>query len=130
MHADDALIDRIDLMPLAGALLALVSILILAFPFQTHESRVDVGGADYWGPSTPAVTVTVTFDGHVLWDGRPVSDAEFDQRLTQAAHLQASPEIDIRGDRLVRYDAVARVLTAIKRHGLTHVGFVGVEQFF
>ena len=76
------------------------------------------------------VDLEVDFDGTVFWNGIAVPNtALLDQYLRAAAAQTPQPEIHLLPNRLVKYDYVAKVLSAAQRLGVNRIGFVGNEQY-
>ena len=118
--------------PLIDVLLVLLVMLIITIPIQTHAVKLDMPRPNQTPPPIPPETVLleVDFDGTPIWNGNPVPDrATLDSYLKQAADKDPQPEIHLRPDRLAKYDAVARVLADAQRLGVTHIGFIGTEQY-
>lgn len=118
--------------PLIDVLLVLLVMLIITIPIQTHAVKLDMPRPNQAPPPIPPETVLleVDFDGTAIWNGNPVPDrATLDSYLRQAAQKDPQPEIHLRPDRLAKYDAVARVLSDAQRLGVTHIGFIGTEQY-
>jgi biopolymer transport protein ExbD len=75
------------------------------------------------------VDLVVDFDGTISWNGTTVSIADLDGYLKDAANKNPQPEIHVNPNRLAKYDWVAEVLAHAQRIGVTHIGFVGVDQY-
>lgn len=92
-----------------------------------------------WGPvgNPPAlltppevVRIDADFDGSLTWNGAQIPDrVSLETRLRQIAALPEQPEVHLRPNKLVTYDAVAMVLASAQRLGVTKIGLVGNEQF-
>src|ERR1700690_3054383 len=95
--------------PLIDVMLVLLTMLIITLPIQTHAVKLDLHTSD--GPPSPppiVVSLTVEFDGTMLWNGTPVDRPTLASDLTGAAHRNPQPDIYIEADKLARYDAVAK----------------------
>lgn len=122
----------INTTPLIDVLLVLLVMLIITIPIQTHAVKLDMPRPNQQPPPIPPETITleIDFDGTAIWNGNPVPSREtLNSYLRQAAQKDPQPEIHLRPDRLAKYDAVARVLSDAQRLGVTHIGFVGTEQY-
>jgi biopolymer transport protein ExbD len=127
----DVIID-INTTPLIDVLLVLLVMLIITIPIQTHAVKLDMPRPDRPPPliEPEIVTLEIDFDGTPIWNGNPVPDrATLNGYLRRAAIADPQPEIHLRPDRLVKYGTVARVLADAQRLGVTHIGFVGTEQY-
>jgi biopolymer transport protein ExbD len=61
----------------------------------------------------------------VYWNDEPVADpADLRERLARAAAGTPLPELHLRADAQVRYQAIAEVMAAAQQAGLTRIGFV------
>jgi biopolymer transport protein ExbD len=117
--------------PLIDVMLVLLTLLIITIPIQTHAVKLDMPRPNNAPPPVPPETVDlgVDFDGTITWNGTPVSIAELDGYLKNAAEKDPQPEIHVAPNRLAKYDWVAEVLAHAQRIGVTHIGFVGVDQY-
>jgi biopolymer transport protein ExbD len=76
------------------------------------------------------VTIEVDFDATIIWNGEVLKDRqELESRLRAAAVMQVQPELHLRPNKLVKYEAVAMVMASSQRLGLTKIGLIGNEQF-
>ena len=124
---------EINTTPLIDVMLVLLIMLIITLPIQTHAVKLDMPRPNQTQPQEPppVVDLIVDFDGTVYWNGTVVPDsATLAGYLSQAAVADVQPELHIRPNRLASYDAVAKVLSAAQRLGVTKIGLVGNEQLF
>ncbi len=126
----DVFVD-INTTPLIDVMLVLLIMLIITIPIQMHSVNMNlpVGTPP---PSAPpqVVQVNVGFDGAITWNGAPVRGAaDLESRLADAAKQPEQPEIHLLPNRLAPYRAVAQVLAAAEREGVTKIGLVGNEQY-
>ena len=117
--------------PLIDVMLVLLTLLIITIPIQTHAVKLDMPRPNNAPPPVPPETVdlVVDFDGTITWNGTVVSIADLDGYLKNAAEKDPQPEIHVNPNRLAKYDWVAEVLAHAQRIGVTHIGFVGVDQY-
>ncbi len=117
--------------PLIDVMLVLLTLLIITIPIQTHAVKLDMPRPNNAPPPVPPETVDlmVDFDGTITWNGTVVSIADLDGYLKNAAEKDPQPEIHVQPNRLAKYDWVAEVLAHAQRIGVTHIGFVGVDQY-
>jgi biopolymer transport protein ExbD len=118
--------------PLIDVMLVLLVMLIITIPIQLHSVDLNMPS----GKSPPATTepeivrIDVDFDGTLQWNGEAVADKEaLETRMRDKARQEVQPEIQLRPNRLVRYDKVAAVLASAQRLGLKKLGVVGNEQY-
>jgi len=117
--------------PLIDVMLVLLTLLIITIPIQTHAVKLDMPQPNVNPPPVPPETVdlVVDFDGTITWNGTTVSIADLDGYFKNAAEKVPQPEIHVNPNRLAKYDQVAEVLAHAQRIGVTHIGFVGVDQY-
>ncbi len=129
--SDDAeLMLDINTTPLIDVMLVLLIMLIITIPVKLDAVNLDMPVAASAPPKPPAiVTIDIDFDGTVLWNGVALGDrSALEARLSQVAAAADQPEVHIRPNKLVEYKAVAMVLAAAQRLGVTKLGMVGDEQ--
>ncbi|PXW18324.1 ExbD/TolR family protein [Paraburkholderia caballeronis] len=123
---DDDVMSDINMTPLIDVMLVLLIVFMVTLPVLTHAVKLDLPGASSQPNDTRPAHVTVNIDasGALRWDDQPVARDDVDARLSEAAARQPQPEIQLYADRAVRYDAVADLLSAAQRAGLTKIDFV------
>src|ERR1700712_4743305 len=129
--AEDIISD-INTTPLIDVMLVLLIMLIITIPIQLHAVNLNLPTGNPPPPLRPpeVVRINIEADGRVLWNDESVADeAALEARLQATAALPEQPEVHLRPDGAVEYDAVARVLAAAQREGVTKLGVVGSEQF-
>lgn len=129
---DDVMMD-INTTPLIDVMLVLLVMLIITIPLQTQAVKLDMPQNLNAPPPVvepQVVDLEVDFDGTVFWNGIAVPNTgQLDAYLKAAAAQDPQPEIHLKPNRLVKYDYVAKVLSAAQRLGVDHIGFVGNEQY-
>lgn len=119
-------ISALNTTPLIDVLLVLLIMLIVTIPAATHKLPVDLPA----GPSSRSLDVPHRLDisasGALAWDGRTIADAELPALL--ASTVAANGVLHFKADEAARYERFARVLTTVKRAGVTRLGFVGNER--
>ena len=130
---DDEVMMEINTTPLIDVMLVLLVMLIITIPLQTQAVKLDMPqnlNAPAPIEQPEVVDLEVDFDGTVFWNGIAVPNtALLDQYLRAAAAQTPQPEIHLLPNRLVKYDYVAKVLSAAQRLGVDRIGFVGNEQY-
>jgi len=122
----------INTTPLIDVMLVLLIMLIITIPIQTHAVKLNMPVGTPPPPLAPpeVVTIEVDFDGTFIWNGLVLPDrADLELRLQAAAATSVQPEIHLRPNKLVKYEAVAAVMASAQRLGLTKIGLIGNEQF-
>jgi|SRR5579872_470224 len=124
----------INTTPLIDVMLVLLIMLILTLPIMTHAVKLDMPNPN--NPPPPpdqrpeVIDIEVDFDGAVVWNGNVVPDAKtLEGYLRTEAQKDPQPEIHLKPDRRVKYDAVAKVLAAAQRNHMKKIGFVNTGEF-
>ena len=123
---------EINTTPLIDVMLVLLIMLIITIPIQTHAVKLNmpVGNPPAQVKPPEVVQLDVDFDGTITWDGVLIPGRDtLERRLKQIADLPDQPEVHLKPNKLVTYDAVAAVLASAQRLGVTKIGLVGNEQF-
>ena len=131
-EGEDEVMVEMNTTPLIDVMLVLIIMLIITIPVQLHAVNLNLPQGKAPPPQQPPVVVTVKInaDGSVLWNDVVVSDqATLEAKLTQAAAEANPPELQLRPDGAAPYGAVARVLAAAQRLGVTKIGMAGNERF-
>jgi biopolymer transport protein ExbD len=124
---DDAgLMAEINMTPFVDVMLVLLIIFIVTLPVIQHSVKIELPKATSSASNSKPETIQVSIDakGQIFWNTTPVSLDEYVSKAKQAASQEPIPEVNLRADKRVVYDAVAQVLSASKRNGLTKLGFV------
>jgi len=98
---------------------------------MTNNTRIDLPHGDTNNNvKHEVVSLSIDFDGTMLWNGNVVSSYEqLEQYLRSAAAQASPPELHVRPDKRAKYDQVAQVLAMAQRNGIQRIGFAGQEQF-
>ena len=116
----------INVVPLVDVMLVLLVIFIITTPLFTHSVKIDLPKAS----SSPNITrpehieLGIREDGALYWNGANVSMEALAPRFAAEASKQPQPELHIRADRHVYYEAVAQVMATAAKSGLVRIGFV------
>jgi biopolymer transport protein ExbD len=126
---DDAQpIAEINTTPLVDVMLVLLIMFIITIPVTSHKVPVDLPqGGDAAPP--PVHRLDLDAAGRLFWNGEAISGRELGARL--AAHVAdpARPELHMNTDAETRYERFDEVLGAVRRAGVTSLGFLGQERF-
>src|SRR5258706_16439694 len=112
--------------------LVLSILLIIPFPIPPHAVKLKMPVGTPPPPTVPpeVITLEVDFDATFIWNGQVLQDRkELEARLQAAAAQPVQPELHLRPNKLVKYEAVAMVMASSQRLGLTKIGLIGNEQF-
>ncbi len=117
--------------PLIDVMLVLLIVLIITIPAQLHAVNLDMPLPTNAAKKVDPVGVKIDVDANsvINWNGKAVSRAELEAKLTEASAQQPQPELHIRSHAKAKYEAAAAVMASAQRIGLTKLGIVGSEQF-
>ena len=116
----------INVVPLVDVMLVLLVIFIITTPLLTHSVKIDLPKAT----SSPNITrpehieLGIREDGNLYWSGTKITLDQLAPRFAAEASKQPQPELHIRADRHVYYEAVAQVMATAAKSGLVRIGFV------
>ncbi len=117
--------------PLIDVMLVLLIMLIITIPAQLHAVNLDMPLPTNAAKKVDPVVVKIDVDANsvINWNGKAVSRAELEAKLTEASAQQPQLELHIRSHAKAKYEAAAAVMASAQRIGLTKLGIVGSEQF-
>ena len=119
--------SEINTTPLVDIMLVLLIIFLITIPIITKTVPVRLPKAVNIATKTKPENITISVDvnGGIWWNGRAVPDRDtLIKYVVNEAVKVPQPEVHIRGDSGVRYEAIGRTLYSIQRGGLTKVGFI------
>ena len=119
--------SEINTTPLVDIMLVLLIIFLITIPIITKTVPVKLPKAVNIATKTKPENITISVDvnGGIWWNGRSVPDRDtLIKYVVNEAVKVPQPEVHIRGDSGVRYEAIGRTLYSIQRGGLTKVGFI------
>jgi biopolymer transport protein ExbD len=109
-------------------LLVLLCFFIVTWSFARKEMELDVKVPAAQSGKEPVSTVNQTVlnvkqDGTVVWNRKPVPQAELLPRLQSLARLYPDYAIILRGDERAAYKAIVNVLDVCRAAGIWNVAF-------
>ena len=113
--------------PLIDVLLVLIVMFILCLPLATHEVPIDLPGGTAPPSDAPVHRLSLDAGGAARWDGVAIDAASLTARLHDAAASDA--QLVFAPDARTRFVVVDRTLAAVKRAGVTRLGFEGNERY-
>ena len=124
--ADSAPMAEINMIPLIDVMLVLLVIFIITAPLLTHAVKIELPKAASQANLTRPDPIALSLDGagQLYWNGERIERAQLTQRMAAAAAVEPQPELHLRADRTTQYQALAEVMAAAGRAGLTRIGFV------
>jgi biopolymer transport protein ExbD len=124
---DFGIMSEINTTPLVDVMLVLLIIFLITIPIITKTVPVVLPKAANIPTKTKPenITLSVDINGDVWWNGALVSDRDvLVQKVATEAVKVPQPEVHIRGDRGVRYEAIGRTLYDVQRGGIVKIGFI------
>jgi biopolymer transport protein ExbD len=125
-QGDDGIMAEINMTPMVDIMLVLLIIFIITLPVIQQAVKVELPKANSTRNEVKPESIQLTIDaqGKIFWNSSAIDLKTFDGYAEKAAQKDPQPEINLRADKAVRYEAVAQVLAASRRAGLTKLGFV------
>src|SRR5271170_5689418 len=131
-HADDPdLNTTINTTPLVDVMLVLLIIFLITIPVIVKVVPVQLPNARNIATVTKPenIVIAVDKDENIFWNNAPTQAGElrarFDEALRRAqAAGKPLPEVHIRGDKDVRFEAIGRVILAAQEAGVPKLGFL------
>jgi len=124
---ENAVMSEINTTPLVDIMLVLLIIFLITIPIITKTVKLQLPKATNIPTVTKPENITISVDagGNTYWNGALVADRDalISKVLVEAVKVP-QPEVHIRGDAGVRYEAIGRTLYAIQRGGIVKIGFL------
>ena len=126
-EGEEQMNSSINTTPLVDVMLVLLIIFLITIPAITQSIQLTLP------KERNVVTVTkpenillgVSKDGDVYWNTKLMPDSEaLVEALKKESVKEPQPEVHIRGDENVRYEAVGKLIVACQRAGIAKVAFV------
>ncbi|HTW36495.1 MAG TPA: biopolymer transporter ExbD [Rhizomicrobium sp.] len=135
VHSADAdendLNTTINTTPLVDVMLVMLIIFLITVPVIVKVVPVTLPNARNIATQTKPdnIVIAVDKDENVYWNNAPIPQSELRGRLDQALRAAIAagkppPEVHIRGDRDVRFEAIGKVVLAIQQSGIPKVAFL------
>ena len=124
---EDEVLSTINTTPLVDVMLVLLIIFLITIPVVTHTVPVSLPKVRNQPTQTNPQNVVLAVDreGQVFWDQQPIPDMPaLLERLKTIAVMKPQPEVHIRGDAEVRYEAIGKVMVTVERAGIYKVAFI------
>lgn len=131
-HGDeDDLNATINVVPLVDIMLVMLIIFLVTIPVIVKVVPLQLPNARNIATETKPENIVISVDSseEVYWNNSPVTYAELHARFVNALVRAAKtgtplPEVHIRGDQNVRFEALGRVILAAQQAGVPKVGFI------
>ena len=125
--AEEQFNNSINTTPLVDVMLVLLIIFLITIPVVTQSIKLELPKERNLPTQTKPenIVIAVNRDGEIHWGIEKLRDIEaLVTRLKVESVKEPQPEVHIRGDAEVRYEAVGRVVVACQRAGIFKVGFI------
>jgi len=133
LHSEAEPVCDMNTTPLIDVMLVLLIMFILTIPVMTHAVKLEMPSTRHPPqvlPPPEVIELDVEFDGRIVWNGTVVPNERLlEAYLRAVANKDPQPEIHLRPDAHVKYDAVAKVLAAAQRNHMRKIGFINIGQF-
>jgi len=126
-HEEADLNTAINTTPLVDVMLVLLIIFLITVPVVVKTVSLQLPKVTNIPTQTKPENIIIAVDKgeNVYWNNAPVGDNnELLARLKQKAVVKPQPEVHVRGDQDVRFEAVGRVILDCQRAGILKVGFL------
>ena len=128
---DDEIMSEINTTPLVDVMLVLLIIFLITIPVVTTSIKVDLPKEKNLVRETKPETVIISVDvkGKIFLYDTPIKNSDdLLQRMKKFSVMKPQPEVQIRGDGKSDFESVGRVMYAVRRAGITKVGFITEPQ--
>ncbi len=117
----------LNLTSMIDVLFLLIIFFMVATKFDEMDRNIDVAvpevaQAGENAPPRQPLVVTVAADGHIEFDGTPVTADELTSRLSAARTPLTEPTVVIHGDAKCPFQHVATALGACRQAGISELG--------
>lgn len=122
----DEVMNEINMTPLVDVMLVLLIVFIITIPVMKHAVNVDLPRASNAPEVVKPQNISLSIDaqGQYYWNKEAISDAQLVERLTAEAAKDPQPDLHIYGDKEVRYERIAKAMSAAQSSGIRKIGFV------
>jgi biopolymer transport protein ExbD len=121
----------INTTPLVDVMLVLLIIFLVTIPVIVHTVPVNLPNAANIATVTKPENIVISVDRNenVYWNNAPIEYSDLSGRFAGALRRSLAsgtplPEVHIRADKDVRFQAVGRVVLACQEAGVLKVGFI------
>src|SRR6185369_1536303 len=123
---EDEVNSTINTTPLVDIMLVLLIIFLITIPVVIKSVPITLPVATNIVTLTKPENITIAIDksGNYYWNDAPVQNDGLIMMLQEAAVKVPQPEVHIRGDKEVRFEAIGRVLADLQRSSILKVGFI------
>ena len=124
---DDALMAEINTTPLVDVMLVLLIIFLITIPAVMTSIQVKLPKETIVKSEVQLETVVISVDANSTsyWKNDLItSPQDFQNRLDAIKKIGDKPTVHIRGDANVSFDAIGKLVYALKEAGVESIGFI------
>lgn len=123
---DEGVMAEINMTPLVDVMLVLLIIFMITMPVLAQKIQVTLpqASAAQSIQEKKPITITLTAQGQLLWQQRPVTHAQLAQALNAAVQQDNAVPVHLGADQAVPYGEVMTVMDLVRASGATALGFV------
>lgn len=116
----------INMIPMIDVMLVLLIVFMITAPLLTNAVKLELPEASSAEnqPKPDDISLALDAQGQSFWNGEPCDSACLDDKMGQLVDKQPQPELQLKVDRQVPYEQVAKLMAQASRHGLTQLAFV------
>lgn len=128
---EDAINTDMNVVPLTDVMLVLLIIFLVTIPVAVQAIPVQLPTYRNIVTQTKPenIVISVDKDENLYYNTQPITRQEMLEKFVSALKDAAAankplPEVHIRGDKNVRFEAIGRVILACQQAGIQKVGFI------
>jgi biopolymer transport protein ExbD len=127
LEDEDEVTSAINTTPLVDVMLVLLIIFLITVPVIIKSVPIELPKATNIPTQTKPenIVIAVDTDENVYWnDARLDNNDVLLAKLRQVAVMKPQPEVHIRADKNVRFEAIGRIIVDLQRSAIQKVGFI------
>ena len=111
----DGIMAEINMTPMVDVMLVLLIIFMITLPVIQQAVKVELPKANSVRNEVKPESIQLSIDakGQIYWNSTAIDLATFDKDAEEAAKKDPQPEINLRADKSVKYEYVAKVLACM-----------------
>lgn len=125
-EGEDQPMADINMIPMIDVMLVLLIVFMITAPLLTNAVKLELPEASSAEnqPKPDDISLALDAQGQSFWNGEPCDSGCLDEKMGQLADQQPQPELQLKVDKQVPYEQVARLMAQASRHDLTKLAFV------
>jgi biopolymer transport protein ExbD len=118
--------SEINTTPLVDVMLVLLVIFIITAPLLSHAVKIDLPQASSQALLEKPEVISVSIDaaGKMYWNDKSMEQGDLKVKLQEIAGKKPQPELNIRADKVTRYEVLVEVMAEAQNVGIAKIGFV------